>query len=408
MALSKNDSSFLLIITVLLAMLTAMAPLGIDSYLSSMPDMAKDFNVRINKIELTLTVYFLGLALGNFLGGPISDAFGRKTLTLTGILVYLISALLIPFANSIEFVLGLRALQALGGGFAIVTPMIFIRDWFEGKKVARLATIINMIMMISPLLAPVIGTSLAHYFGWKSIFYFFTGYALTVGFLVYFLVPESRDKNLISNRLSLTEIALKYKVLFSSKPSVYILLSTAFSMAGMYTFITAGSYIYLNYFGFSREYFPLLFGANVLLNLILSFSNNILLKKYPIKSVFSLGVMMQVAAGILLLITSLQEHVAFIPFFIGIVWFTGSMGMILGNGTAILLNLVPEISGSASAMIGLTRFLFGSFAGSLFALFHTSNLIPVGAIMLLCAVLAGFMFLLYQKSIKLYVQKLVI
>lgn len=154
--------------------------------------MAKYFNVKINKIELTLTIYFLGFALGNFLGGPASDAFGRKAIALTGIVIYLISALLLPFSKHIEFVWGLRGLQAIGGGFATVTPMIFVRDWFEGKKVAKLATIIGMIVMFSPLLAPTIGTGLSHYFGWKSIFYFLTGYAALTGLaIIFFYTTDS-------------------------------------------------------------------------------------------------------------------------------------------------------------------------------------------------------------------------
>jgi DHA1 family bicyclomycin/chloramphenicol resistance-like MFS transporter len=277
--------------------------------------------------------------------------------------------------------------------------MVFIRDWFEGKKVAKLATIIGMIVMFSPLLAPIIGTGLAHYFGWKSIFYFLTGYALLIGLSVIFLIPESRSEDLITNSLSLRSIAEKYKLLFSNTSAVFILLSIGFTMAGMYTFITAGSFIYLDYFNFSPEYFPLLFGANIVLNLILSLTNNLLLKNYSIQNIFRFGILMQVAAGILLFIATLQSQAPFIPVFLGIVWFIGSLGMVFGNGTAMLLNLVPEISGSANAMIGLTRFLFGSAAGSLFAFFHTTNLIPVGIIMLSCAFLAIGSYLLYQKSV---------
>jgi DHA1 family bicyclomycin/chloramphenicol resistance-like MFS transporter len=396
--LTKNKALFLPIATVLLAMLTAMAPMGIDTYLSSMPEMATYFGVKINQIELTLTIYFLGFAFGNFLGGPISDAFGRKALALTGISIYLLSALLIPFATNIQMVWILRAFQSLGGGFATVTPMIMIRDWFEGKKVARLATIIGMIMMFAPLFAPILGTALAHYWAWKSIFFFLAIYAALIGLALLFLIPESRPSELITNRISLREFFGKYKLLFSNKTATYILLTLGFSMAGMYAFITAGSFIYIEYFGFKPEYFPLLFGANVLLNVALSLSNNVLLRKYKTQNIIKLGVFMQLLAGVVLLFATLPEKASFIPVFIGIVWFVGSIGMIFGNGTALLLNLVPELSGSANAMIGLTRFLFGSAAGFMIAFFHTNNLSSVGIVMFTCALFANVFLLLYRRS----------
>ena len=400
MSISKNHSFFLPIIMILLAMLTAMAPLGIDTYLSSMPEMATYYGVQINQVELTLTIYFLGFAFGNFLGGPISDAFGRKTLALTGISIYLLTAFLIPFAISIQMVWLLRALQALGGGFATVTPMIFIRDWYEGKKVAKLATIIGMIMMFAPLIAPILGTSLAHYWGWKSIFFFLAVYAAVIGLAILFIIPESRPKEHITNRISFSEFFEKYKLLLSNKSAVFILLTLGFSMAGMYAFITAGSFIYLDYFGFSPNYFPLLFGANVLLNVILSLSNTILLKKYKTLNIIKVGVFMQLLAGIVLFIATIPAQASFIPIFASIVWFVGCIGIIFGNGTAVLLNLVPELSGSANAMIGLTRFLLGSIAGFLIAFFHSDNLLPVGIVMFSCAILANLFLLLYRRSVK--------
>ncbi len=397
MAINKKSASFTSIITIILALLSTMAPLGIDSYLSSMPEMAKYFQVPINKIELTLTIYFLGFALGNFLGGPISDAFGRKTLALTGIATYLIAASLIPLASKIEYVWILRAIQALGGGFATVTPMIFIRDWFDGKKVAKLATVITMIMLFSPLLAPILGTALAHYFGWKSIFFFLAILASLVGISVFFFIPESRPSEKITHHISLKEFFSKYKLLFSNSQAIFILLTIGCSMAGMYAFITSGSFIYLEFFGFKPETFPLLFSANILLNMFLSISNNFLLKKFSIHSIFRFGILFQAIFGIILLIATLQNQPKFIPVFISIVGYVGSLGMIFGNGTAILLNLVPEISGSANAMIGLTRFLFGSAAGSLVAVFHSSNLIPVGSIIFSCGILAVTFLFLYRN-----------
>lgn len=220
--LKTSHKNFVPLVSVILALLTTMSPFAIDTYLSAMPEMAKTFDVGINLVQMTVTLYFLGFALGNFLGGPLSDSFGRKRIAITGILLYGVSAILIPAVPKIEYVWILRFFQAFGGGFGTVTAMVFVKDWFEGKQVARMATIIGMIMMLAPLFAIV---------------------------------------------------------------------------------------------------FP------------------------------------------------------------AIVLFIGSLGLIFGNGNAIILNLLPEISGSANATIGVSRFIISFIAGSIPALFHADTLTPIGVTM---------------------------
>jgi DHA1 family bicyclomycin/chloramphenicol resistance-like MFS transporter len=172
MALKITHKYFTVILSLSLALLTALSPFAIDTYLSAMPDMASFFGVGINMIEITLTIYFLGFALGNFIGGPLSDSFGRKKIALTGIVLYCLAAFAIPFSHEIYMVWLLRLLQAFGGGFASVTAMVFVKDLFKGKQVAKLATLIGMIMMLAPLFAPVIGGTLLLLGSWKLIFFF--------------------------------------------------------------------------------------------------------------------------------------------------------------------------------------------------------------------------------------------
>lgn len=397
MALKKESKYFIVTITLLLAMLTAMSPLAIDTYLSSMPIMAHFFGVNISKVEITLTMYFLGFALGNFFGGPLSDAFGRKTLAITGIILYGFAALAIPFCTNIEQVWVLRVVQAFGGGFASVTAMVFVRDWFEGKQVARLATIISMIMMFAPLVAPVIGTALGQLIGWHSIFYFLAVFALLLLILFLALMPESRHESHITRRITVKQFIEKYQIFFKSKKAIILLLTIAFSMSGMFVFITSSSFIYLEYFGLEAKIFPLLFMSNVLLNVGFSFLNNIMLKRHEPEKMLRIGLLMETIAGLILFISTVNGHAQFVPVFIGIVLYVGSLGMVFGNGTAMILNLLPEISGSANAMIGVTRFIFSFVVGSMPALFYTGNLLPIGTTMFVCALLGFIFYMIYSK-----------
>ncbi len=398
MPISRNAKYFLPVMTLSLALLTAMSPLAIDTYLSSMPKMAEFFGVKISQIELTLTLYFLGFAIGNFLGGPLSDAFGRKKLAVTGIVLYGIAAVIIPIATRIEEVWILRAIQAFGGGFASVTAMVFVRDWFEGKEVARMATIIGMIMMFAPLLAPIIGTALGEWKGWHSIFHFLSIYSALLFVIFLFIMPESRAKEHLTHRITGKQFISKYQTFFQSKPAVLLLLATAFSMSGMFVFITSSSFIYLEYFGMESRVFPLLFGANVVLNVALSFTNNILLKKFEPIKMLGVGLGLQLLAGIAIYVSTMDGEAHFVPVFASIVLYVGSLGMVFGNATALILNLLPQIAGSANAMIGVTRFVMSFLIGSLPALFYTGDLRPVGTVMFCCTLAALILFSFYRKE----------
>lgn len=398
MILNPKSKKFIPFLTVFLALMVAMSPFAIDTYLSGMPVMAKYFDVSLNKIELTLTLYFLGFAIGNFIGGPFSDVFGRKTIVLVGAFIYGVSAYSISFATKIEYVWILRVTQAFGGGFASVTSMVFVRDWFQGKQVARLATIISMIMMFAPLLAPVIGSTFLVLWGWQSIFIFLSIFASIVFVIFLFFVPESRPKIYLTKKITAKQLIGKYLQFFQNKQAILMLFTIAFAMSGMFTFITGVSFIYLEYFKMPENIFPILFGSNVILNVIMSLSNSFLLKKYEPIQLMKLGLAIQFTAGLTLLCGSIFIPNNFFIVFIPIVFFIGSLGMVFGNGTAIILNLVPEISGSANATIGITRFVISFIVGSIPALFSKTNLIPITIVMFICTLIANIFMISYKNN----------
>lgn len=393
------------IIAVLIAALTALSSLAIDSFLSGMPLMADFFGVAINVIELIITVYFLGFAVGNFFGGPLSDAFGRKKIALTGIGIYGASALIIPFCDTIEPVLILRFFQAFGGGFATVTANLFIRDWYKGKQVARLITITAMIMMLVPLFAPVLGGFLINLKGWTLVFYFLFTVAVVLFLVFYLLVPESKDKESITNSITAKQLVAKYKILLSDKKAVVFLLAMCFPVSGLYVFITSASFIYLEYFNVGVNMFPLIFATSIILNVIASFLNTYLLRVYDAKSLFQLGITIQLISGFSLFMITILDMVTFWNVYILMAFFVGSIGFVFGNGSAILLDIKPEVSGAANAAIGITRFVLGFLAGTLVAVFHTHDLIPIGIGMFTCSLIGNIIFRFFkhmnQKSVVL-------
>jgi len=298
MTIQQSSKKFIPVLTVVMAALAAMSPLATDTYIAALPQIATEFGVGLNIAELTISLYFFGFAVGNFIGGPLSDSFGRKTVALVGVSLYGLAGLAIPLCPKIEYVLLLRFVQAFGGGFATVTTNVFIRDWYSGKQVARFITIISMIIGMAPLLAPVLGTWLIHWWGWRSVFVFLFGFALLLFLSVFFLIPESRPQHLLTRKLSGRHLLEKYRAFFASRQSTVMLFAISLPMAGLYVFITSASFIYIKYFGVDPMKFPLFFGSNVLLNMLLSLLNTYLLRRYKPEQILRAGLLIQLFAAV--------------------------------------------------------------------------------------------------------------
>jgi len=392
MSLNRTSKFFIPVLTMVMAAMVAMSPFAIDTYIAALPNIAEFFGVKLNVAELTITLYFLGFAFGNFFGGPLSDAFGRKTIALTGIALYGLTSLLITTCTKIEYVLILRVLQAFGGGFATVTGNVFIRDWYSGKQVARFVTIISMIIMLAPLFAPVLGAGLIHLYGWVSIFWFLFAFAILLFLSMWLLIPESRAPELITRKITGRQLLEKYQVFFSNKQSTILLFAISLPMSGLYVFITAASFIYIKYFGISQMRFPLFFSANVVLNIMLSFLNTMLLKKHDPEKILRYGLLLQLISGVTLVISVLMPDPQLWAVFASIVLYVGSLGLIFGNGTATILNHNPEVAGSANATIGIARFAISALIGSIMALFHTGDLVPFGIVLFFCTLTGNILY----------------
>ncbi len=388
----KDSQFFLLQIAILLALLTSLSPFATDTYMPALPVMAEYFQKPLNLLQISLTVYFAGVAVGQLFGGPFSDSYGRKKVAIFGLLLFSGSSILATFVTNIYFLWALRFLQAIGGGCASVVNMAFVRDWFEGKEVARISSLMGMIMMFAPLVAPVIGSFLLIHFGWQSIFLFMFVVSIVTLFLFLIFVPESRDPKLITNRITLSQITKSYHTIFTSGKTLFLVLTNSFSIAGMFAFLTAASFIYIDFFNIEVSKFPLFFGANIVLNISFNLLNFRLVKKFNPVKLLQVGLIIQSISGIFLLVGTLQNEPNLWWVFISIAVNIGSLGLTFANSIALIINRFPKISGSANAVIGVLRFALSAIIGSAIAYFHNGTLVPTGIFMFGCAAIALILF----------------
>ena len=366
----------------LLALLSSVTPLATDVYLPAMPEMAQGFGVEINKIEITISIFLLFFALGNLVGGILSDRKGRKNIAILGLLGFSLSSFALFFSTSIETLYLFRATQAFFGAMSTVNSAAIVRDLFHGKEAAKIFSAIASIMMIAPMVAPALGSLVITFYTWNYIFLFLGIYSLFVMVLIYFKLP-------LTGIRSKTKVVEAYKKVLTHKKAIGYILAVSFAFSGMFIFIEKSSFIYMEYFGISKEIFPILFGSNVLMMIILTKVSMKLIQTIATKEVLKYGIFLQVFSALLLVVFSLEANLYTIV--VSMILYIGSLGFIFGNAMALALDFFQKDSGVANSVIGVTEFTIAGIIGFLASLMHTEELTPIFLMMKassICALLS--------------------
>jgi DHA1 family bicyclomycin/chloramphenicol resistance-like MFS transporter len=366
-------------------MLTSISPLAIDAYIPSFSEISHYFYTSIEQVEITLSIYLLGFGIGQLLGGPLSDRYGRKTFIYTGLGVYIIFSLGISQAGNIHEVWLFRFFQAIGGGFAVVNTSAIVRDLFEGTQAAKVFSIISMIIMIAPMVAPILGLSIVHFFTWQYIFIFLSIYALC---LIYFitLLPETSPKN------KKDKLFANYYLILKNRRSLFLIFANAFGLGGLFLFITKASYIYIEHFQLSKFYFGLFFALNVGSLMLNSRINMKLLDKFAPEYLFYAGLITQLVISVTLFILSSFITMPVSLVVIGFMCFTGTLGYVFGNSMALILQNYKEQSATATALNGVMGFIVAACVGFIASSIQTQSLHPIYIVMLITSFIS-FIFL---------------
>ncbi|MGM0519770.1 MAG: multidrug effflux MFS transporter [Campylobacterota bacterium] len=373
-------------LVVLLAVLSSVAPMGVDTYLPSIPQIAKDFNVSIEKIELSLTIFLIGFTIGQIFGGPISDRFGRRNSSIFGLLGFSLFSFIIIFASSVYELWIYRFIEAFFGGIVFVNAAASIRDRFHGKEAAKVYSLMGVVRSAAPLVAPFIGAFIIHFFAWQAVFIFLTIYSLVVAFFVY----EKLDESFTYVKQSVYN---SFKIVLSNFEAVKIMLVLGFSFGGFFLLISKSSFIYIEYFDISTDYFPFFFAVNFLVLMSLARLNIMLVKYFKTINIVRFALIIQIVAGVLFIIN--HENISLITTVVLIAAYMGSMAFIFGNCVALAIEYFPNNAGVASSVIGVLQFGLGSLISSLALNYHGGTFLPIGVSITFVSAVA---FLLIVKN----------
>jgi DHA1 family bicyclomycin/chloramphenicol resistance-like MFS transporter len=396
-------------LAILLAMLTAVAPFAVDMYLPAMQAMALDLSTPIHYVEISVSTFLFGFAIGQLIGGPASDRFGRKPMIALGLIIFSITSLMLTQTESIDQLLFLRAIQAIGGGMATVNSTAMIRDLFAGDEMAKVLSMVAIVMMSAPLIAPMLGAFVVKFFDWQAIFLCLSIYSILVMLLLLWRLPETNPRTPKSLHLKHDEtkstLWQSYKRVLTHRQAMGYIVAISFAFSGMFVFITSSAFTYLEYYSVSVQLFPFLFGANVLVMMLMNRINVWALNHYASADILTVGLLIQLTCGIALVIASYSQAGLYLIVALNML-FVGSLGLIAANATAGALRFFPDISGTATAVIGVTEFTLGALVGIFWSYLHELQFIatqqhslsPMAWVMASCAFIGLVGLKLLSKS----------
>lgn len=246
--------------TAMLAMLTALGPLSTDLYLPSLPGMATALGTDLAQVQLTLSVFLFGFAIGQIVYGPVADRFGRKPVILAGLGLYCLGSIVCTLAPTAETLIAARLVQALGAAGPIVLGRAIVRDIYEGPQAARELSRMGMLMGLVPAVAPLVGGVIAPLFGWRANFVALTGCGAALMAAVMLLLPETiRERR--QERLSPASVFGSFGIVIRHPQFQTYAGLGALTFAGLFTFISGSSFVLQQAYGLAPLEFALAFSV---------------------------------------------------------------------------------------------------------------------------------------------------
>lgn len=376
---------------ILMAALTAMGALAIDMYLPSFSFIAHELSVQSNTVQLTLSTFLTGLAVGQMFYGPISDRFGRKPPLYFGICVYVLSSLGCALAPNIETLIVLRFFQGIGGSSGMMIPRAVVRDKMGAEGSARAFSMLMLVFGIAPILAPFIGGLLLTFATWRAIFVTLTVFASICLICTCRMMEETLDQSHVKP-LHPGRVLRQYLELLRHRQFMAYVLCGGLIQAGLFAYISGGPFVLIELHGIKPQHFGFVFGANAIGLIACSQINARLVMRRSADRV--LGKIIWVPA---VLTTTVAVLVACgyesLPLLlINFFGFLSCHGFVGPNASAIALAQQGKQAGTAASLMGTLQFGIGMLSGVVMNLWHDGTALPLTTLMAVCGVAALLMY----------------
>ena len=380
-------------------MLTALGPFSIDMYLPGFPAIAADLHTTIAQVSLSLSSFFIGISAGQLLYGPLLDRYGRKNPLYFGLSLYVIASLACVFSQSIEMLIYLRFVQAIGSCAAGVASMAMVRDFFPVEESAKVFSKLILILGVSPMVAPTVGGYVTAEFGWQSVFVILTVISALVLSLVYFRLPESSKPN--------PEFSLKPKPIINNFYSVLrnrqfltYALTGAIAFAGLFAYISGSPMVFMELFKVDGKVYGWIFAFLSVGFIGASQLNNMILKSFRSEEVVLVAMVVQALVGLAFVTGTVLGWFGLAATVGMLFFFLCCMGFSFPNASALSLAPFTKTAGSASALMGALQMAIGSLSSVAITMLNDHTAFPMTAVMAGSALLALSVLLIGKAGLK--------
>ena len=370
-------------LALILGALTAMGPLAIDTYLPALPRIARDLHTSDALVQVSLSVYFVGIALGQAFYGPLSDRLGRKPALYLGLVMFILASVGCALATSVQMLIVFRFLQALGGCAPLVVPRAIVRDHFDQRGSVRMLSILMLVMGLAPILSPLVGGQLLGIFGWRSIFWVHAVYGSVWLMAVAVGLPESLDVAR-RQRQRIGAVLGIYGRLLRDRTFMAHVLVGALIFAGLLAYISGSPFVFIELFHVPPSKFGIYFGINAIGIMTASQINRWLAQRFDASQILRRALPVSLVASVALVVNAATGFGGFAGILVPLFVYIAMHGFVMPNTTALAMAPHGAVAGSASALLGSIQFILGALAGTLVGALSNGTPVPLGVVIAGC------------------------
>ncbi len=385
-----------LAVTALLTALVALGPISTDLYLPSLPGMARSFGGDIPAVQLTLSVFLVGLATAQLICGPLSDRYGRRPVLLFGLALYVAASIACAFAPSISALVAARLVQAFGACVGPVLGRAIVRDVHGRAGAARVLAYMSAAMAVAPALGPILGGFLEVWFGWRANFLVLVIYGAGGLVAASALLPETnRRPDPLAARP--TRILAGYRGLIGHRAYVGYVLCCAFAYSGIFAFISGSSFVLVDIVGLGPDAYGFCFAGVVVGYIAGTLLAGRLSPRLGIDRLIAAGAGISLAGGAILAGLAIAG-ITGVAAIVGpmLIYMVGT-GLVLPNSIAGAVGPFPRAAGAASALLGFTQMTLAALLGIGVAQLHNDTAMPMTTAIAGAAVATLLSFLLLVR-----------
>ena len=376
--------------------LTAFGPLSIDMYLPAMPQMAGDLHAADATVQLTLTSFIIGLAVGQLVVGPLSDSLGRRRPLLIGLALYVVGSVLCAISPTSGVLIAARAVQAVGAAAGLVIARATVRDRYSGVAMARFFSTLMLVNGVAPVLAPVIGAQLLTFTSWRGVFVTLAVIGSVLLTVVVLLLPESLPADLRTPARP-GAVVRTYVRLVTQRSFVGYALASGLMFAAMFAYISGSSFALQDVYGLSPQRFSLVFGLNGVGIILAGGVNRRLVGRFSEHALLLSGLLLAAVSGLAVL-AAVLFGLGLIGLLVPLFFLVSAIGLVMPNATSLALADQARSAGSASALLGVLQFVIGGgLATPLVGIGGPGTALPMAAVIAGFSVLALLVSLVFNR-----------